>query len=84
MLLFPAGSLFGSNSTGYAHIPNVAAAFWLVEAIMPLVWAQAPDVKCLLMGSTMPLAERAAERPGAAAPGLPAIDLSPACRRSVP
>ncbi len=38
----------------YAHLPNVDAAFWLVREIMPLVWAQVPDMPCVLVGSNMP------------------------------
>ncbi len=36
---------------GFAHSPNVDAAVWLVQAIMPLVWAKAPDVRLSLVGS---------------------------------
>lgn len=39
---------------GYAHAPNVDAARWLVEEIMPLVWREEPDIECLLVGSDMP------------------------------
>lgn len=39
---------------GYRHKPNVDAARWLVEAIMPLVWAQLPDLPLMLVGSHMP------------------------------
>lgn len=39
---------------GYAHRPNVDAAIWLVEAIMPHVWAVDPNLPCLLVGSDMP------------------------------
>ncbi|WP_156473874.1 glycosyltransferase [Acetobacter malorum] len=38
----------------YAHVPNVDAAFWLVREVMPLVWAQVPDMPCVLVGSMMP------------------------------
>lgn len=38
----------------YAHVPNVDAAFWLVREVMPLVWADVPDMPCVLVGSTMP------------------------------
>jgi glycosyltransferase involved in cell wall biosynthesis len=38
----------------YAHEPNVDAARWLLEAVMPLVWAQAPDLPLLLTGADMP------------------------------
>lgn len=36
---------------GFAHPPNVDAAVWLVQEIMPLVWAKAPDVRLSLVGS---------------------------------
>jgi hypothetical protein len=49
---------------GYRHSPNVDAAHWLIEAIMPLVWQQDPDIECLLVGSHMPDALRRIDRPG--------------------
>lgn len=39
---------------GYRHIPNVDAAMWLAEEIMPRVGALAPSIRCLLVGSHMP------------------------------
>ena len=36
---------------GFAHPPNVDAALWLVNEVMPLVWAARPDVKLVLAGS---------------------------------
>lgn len=39
---------------GYAHRPNVDAAIWLVDTIMPHVWAVDPSLPCLLVGSDMP------------------------------
>jgi glycosyltransferase involved in cell wall biosynthesis len=39
---------------GYEHQPNVDAALWLVQEIMPLVWQQQPHIECLLVGSNMP------------------------------
>ena len=36
---------------GFAHPPNVDAARWLVEAIMPHVWARRPDARLSLVGS---------------------------------
>jgi autotransporter passenger strand-loop-strand repeat protein len=48
----------------YAHAPNVDAACWLVEAVMPLVWQTDPDLECLLVGSDMPEAVRILARPG--------------------
>lgn len=38
----------------FAHAPNIDAAHWLVDEIMPLVWKQAPDIICHLVGSGMP------------------------------
>ena len=49
---------------GYAHTPNVDAALWLVQAIMPIVWRQDPDIECLLVGSAMPERLRRLARPG--------------------
>jgi glycosyltransferase involved in cell wall biosynthesis len=39
---------------GYEHSPNVDAARWLMDEIMPLVWQQNPEIECLLVGSNMP------------------------------
>ena len=41
---------------GFAHPPNVDAACWLVESIMPRVWAHRPDARLSLVGSN-PTAE---------------------------
>lgn len=38
----------------YPHAPNLDAARWLVEAVMPLVWQTDPDIHCYLVGSAMP------------------------------
>jgi len=38
----------------FSHAPNVDAAVWLVEGIMPLVRAMAPDVTCFIAGADMP------------------------------
>ncbi len=38
----------------FAHTPNVDAACWLVETVMPLVRQVDPDIVCLLVGSAMP------------------------------
>jgi len=35
----------------YEHQPNVDAVVWLVEEIMPIVWAQMPEIKVTLLGS---------------------------------
>ena len=49
---------------GFGHPPNLDAALYLLDDIMPLVWAQAPDIPCLLAGSEMPdiLRDRAGPR----------------------
>jgi ELWxxDGT repeat protein len=39
---------------GFGHEPNVDAARFLVEDVMPLVWQDAPQIKCLLVGGGMP------------------------------
>ena len=36
---------------GFAHPPNVDAARWLVESIMPRVWERRPDARLSLVGS---------------------------------
>ncbi len=38
----------------YAHPPNLDAAWWLVQDVMPLVRAGNPAVACTLAGSAMP------------------------------
>ncbi len=54
---------------GYDHPPNVDAARWLVDEIMPLVWADVPEAMLILAGSRPPeallsLAGRRVEVPG--------------------
>lgn len=39
---------------GYNHTPNVDAAIWLCGSIMPLIWAQYPDMQLTLLGSNPP------------------------------
>lgn len=36
---------------GFQHSPNVDAAIWLVDQVMPLVWARAPRTQLTLVGS---------------------------------
>ncbi len=50
----------------YGHAPNRDAAWELLEAVMPLVWAQDPTIPFLLAGSGMPaeLAEAARKAHG--------------------
>jgi glycosyltransferase involved in cell wall biosynthesis len=38
----------------YTHPPNLDAALWLVEEIMPLVLQLDPAIECVLVGSAMP------------------------------
>jgi hypothetical protein len=54
---------------GYAHAPNVDAARFLVETVMPLVWARDPAIGCLLVGSAMPDVVTRLARPGVVAVG---------------
>ncbi len=48
----------------FAHTPNVDAAHYLVEEVMPLVWRHDPGIECLLVGSQMPDAVMNLARPG--------------------
>jgi glycosyltransferase involved in cell wall biosynthesis len=34
----------------FGHPPNPDAVFWLIRNVMPLVWAQNPAVRCLIVG----------------------------------
>ncbi|MCW2265037.1 putative extracellular nuclease/glycosyltransferase involved in cell wall biosynthesis [Gluconobacter cerinus] len=45
------GVLFIGN---YAHAPNSDAVQWLVNDIMPAVWAMDPTITCTLVGAEMP------------------------------
>ncbi|MBV9628264.1 MAG: Hint domain-containing protein [Xanthobacteraceae bacterium] len=38
----------------FSHAPNRDAARWLVNEIMPLVWREAPELQCLIVGSNLP------------------------------
>jgi glycosyltransferase involved in cell wall biosynthesis len=53
----------------YSHAPNVDAAHFLVEAIMPLVWQRDPSIECRLIGTDMPKSVRRLARPGVVAVG---------------
>jgi hypothetical protein len=44
----------------FGHGPNLDAALFLVEKIMPLVWKQGPQIPCLLVGTDLPAVLRAA------------------------
>ncbi|WP_158093340.1 glycosyltransferase family 4 protein [Acetobacter sp. DsW_063] len=49
----------------YGHAPNLDAAKWLVEDILPLIREAAPEIELLLVGSAMPDAiVRMDEAPG--------------------
>jgi glycosyltransferase involved in cell wall biosynthesis len=48
----------------YGHEPNVDAARFLAEAIMPLVWQRDPSIACVLAGSRMPPSIHRLELPG--------------------
>ena len=39
---------------GYSHEPNLDAARWLIDEIMPLVRKRKPDIECFLVGSGLP------------------------------
>jgi glycosyltransferase involved in cell wall biosynthesis len=39
----------------YSHAPNLDAALWLRDEVLPLVWAQEPELRCVLAGADMPL-----------------------------
>jgi GT2 family glycosyltransferase len=43
---------------GYQHPPNVDAALWLCNEIMPLVWNEHPEIALTLLGSNPPEAVR--------------------------
>lgn len=64
----------------YGHAPNEDAACWLVETIMPLVWARDPSVPCLLAGSDITPRIHALGRPGVEILGHVG-DLAPLWRR---
>ncbi len=48
----------------YGHPPNLDAALVLLDVVMPLVWARAPELRLVLAGSDLPasLAARASPR----------------------
>ncbi|HUS16326.1 MAG TPA: glycosyltransferase family 4 protein, partial [Chloroflexia bacterium] len=53
----------------FNHPPNVDAAVWLVEAILPIVRAECPGVRLLLVGKDPPSAVRALASAGVAVTG---------------
>lgn len=54
----------------YLHIPNIDAAQWLVEEIMPLVWKTMPDVQLFLLGSNPSSEILQLRRPGVCVTGF--------------
>ena len=55
---------------GFRHPPNVDAAIWLAESILPRIRERRPDIALTLVGSDAPPAVMAlAERPGIRVPG---------------
>jgi glycosyltransferase involved in cell wall biosynthesis len=49
---------------GFGHEPNVDAARWLADEVLPLVRLQAPEITCFLAGSDMPDEVLGLRRPG--------------------
>ena len=74
----PAARLGVAFIGSYGHAPNLDAAFTLLAEIMPRVWAEAPGLPCLLAGSDLPGALRAAaaqaEGPVEVLGQVPALD----------
>lgn len=66
---------------GYQHLPNVDAARWAVEAIMPLVRRSVPEATLRLVGSHMPPTVAELAGPGVEATGW-LDDLTPAYGRA--
>jgi glycosyltransferase involved in cell wall biosynthesis len=61
----PTGVAFAERSGlafigSFGHPPNLDAAHFLVETVMPLVWAEDPTIACLLVGTDLPASLRAA------------------------
>ena len=38
----------------YSHAPNLDAALWLRDEVLPLVWQSDPEIVCTLAGTNMP------------------------------
>ncbi|GBR04866.1 hypothetical protein AA21952_1554 [Acetobacter oeni LMG 21952] len=58
----------------YRHAPNRDAADWLVREIMPLVWQQAPHIRCVLAGTDMDAGIEALAR--AASPSCGGVEVT--------
>jgi len=53
--LRPTATLFANRSdlaviSQFGHPPNPDGVYWLIRHVMPLVWAQAPSLRCLIVG----------------------------------
>ncbi len=48
----------------YNHAPNLDAAWYLIQEVMPLIYAQDPSIECQIVGSNMPDGLRAVVSPG--------------------
>jgi glycosyltransferase involved in cell wall biosynthesis len=60
----PAAERSGLAFVGsYTHAPNLDAARWLVEEIMPLVHARNPSITCYLVGEGLPDGFQSPDRP---------------------
>ena len=53
----------------YGHAPNLDAAWWLIQEVMPLVRAKNPAITCTVAGSGMPEGLRDVVAPGIRAVG---------------
>jgi GT2 family glycosyltransferase len=69
----------------FAHPPNADAVRWLAREILPLVWAELPDLHCHVIGADPPADIRALAGPGLTLHGY-VPDVAPyfnGCRLSV-
>ena len=66
---------------GFGHLPNVNAALWLVDEIMPLVWRAVPEARLLLVGSAPPMAVQALAGPQVEVTGF-VPDIAPLFNRA--
>ena len=48
----------------FRHEPNVDAAIWLAETVMPLVWQHRPGLTCVIAGRAMPASVQRLARSG--------------------
>jgi O-antigen biosynthesis protein len=56
---------------GYHHAPNVDAAQWLINEIMPIVWQKIPNLAVQLLGSNPPYeVQELAKKPNVTVPGF--------------